>query len=188
MNRIGLIFAVLLLTAGGLQAQLITGEIRGVVNDPRGKSMPNVVVRLVNEATAEARLAASNEAGIFVFGAVAPGTYTIIAESPGFRSFERRGQAVAVGQKLSIAIDLAIWPFGQVTEKVTVSAEGAMVETESSNLQNSITERQFDRIQSQARDATSLLRIRMLPSEGSGPLDHRYSRRAEPISALCGGS
>ncbi len=155
MKTIRLVFAFLLLAAGS-PAQLVTGEIRGVINDPTGKAMAGVTVRLANEATGELRPVATNEAGIFVFGGIAPGTYTLTAEAAGFRSFERKGQVLAVGQALSLTIDMAV---GQVTEKVTVSAEGAMVETESADLQNAISARQFDRIQSQARDATSLLRI-----------------------------
>ncbi|MCX6629512.1 MAG: carboxypeptidase regulatory-like domain-containing protein [Candidatus Solibacter sp.] len=148
--------AVLCMAAISALAQLVTGEIRGTLSDPSGSAMPNVSVRLTSEGTGQVRETKSNEAGIFVFGGIPPATYTITAEQPGFRAFERTGQVLAVGQNLSLAITMNV---GQVTEKVTVSAEGSVVETESADLQNVISGKQFERIQSQARDATSLLRL-----------------------------
>lgn len=137
-------------------AQLITGEIRGVVADESGANVPGVAVTLISESSGEERETTSNEAGIFSFVAVPPATYTLRAEKAGFRTFERTQQVMGIGQNLNFPITLSV---GQVNEKVTVEASGAMVETASANLQNAITDRQIDAIQSQARDATALLRL-----------------------------
>lgn len=137
-------------------AQLITGEIRGIISDASGATVPGVTVTLINESSGEERKNSTNEAGIFAFVAIPPATYTLRAEKSGFRTFERKQQALGIGQSFNFPISLSL---GQVTEKVTVEASGAAVETESANLQNIITDRQFDVIQSQARDATSLLRL-----------------------------
>ena len=147
---------LLVFTASLAQAQLVNGEIRGQVLDESGQSIPDVKVTLTNEATQDVRQTSSNEVGSFVFGAVPPGTWTIRAERTGFRIYERRAQVLTVGQHLAVNLTLNI---GQVSEKVTITAEPANVETSNSDLSNIITDRQIDRIQSQARDAVSLLRL-----------------------------
>ena len=152
----GIAGIALLLLAGRMPAELVTGEIRGVIVDPSGANIPGVNVTLVNESSGEQRQATSNEAGIFVFVALPPATYTLRAEKTGFKTFERKQQVLAIGQNLSFPVTMFL---GEVSEKMTVEASGAIVETESANLQNAITDRQFAVIQSQARDATALLRL-----------------------------
>lgn len=138
-------------------AQLVSGTITGTVVDQGDASVPGATVTLVNEGTREVRTVSSNVLGLFNMPAVPPGTYTIRIEMKGFRTSERNGQVVAVGDHVSLGkITLQI---GDLTEKIVVQAEGAMVRTSSSETSHSITSNQIDRIQTKARDAISLLRL-----------------------------
>ena len=98
-------------------AQLITGEIRGVVADESGANVPGAAVTLISESSGEERKTTSNEAGIFSFIAVPPATYTLRAEKAGFRTSERKQQVLGIGQNLNFPITLSV---GQVNEKAHI--------------------------------------------------------------------
>src|SRR5262245_33783004 len=126
----GLFFA--LLVSGVVAAQTVTGTISGTVIDTSGQVIPGAKVMLTDGRTGATRHLTTNDAGDFSFAAVQPGTYTIKVEHPGFRSFQRENTVLSANEDLALG-KLAL-SVGQVSELVTVTAEGAMVETSSSNL------------------------------------------------------
>ena len=100
--------------SGLIQAQSYYGGLRGALTDQNGGAIPNAKVTLTNEGTAAARAVLSTTAGEFVFSEVIPATYTLSAESPGFKKFERKG--VVVGTQAQVSIDVSL-EVGAVTEK-----------------------------------------------------------------------
>lgn len=64
-------------------AQFSAG-IQGVVQDPSGALVAKAEVTLLNEATQVTATTISDENGNYRFVSLAPGTYTVIAQSPGF--------------------------------------------------------------------------------------------------------
>ena len=74
-----------LFTAAIACAQTATGVIEGTVRDDSGAFIAGATIRLVNEATNQAREQVSNEEGIFEFRALPRGDYTLEAERAGFK-------------------------------------------------------------------------------------------------------
>ena len=110
-------------------AQTITGTISGSVVDSSGASVPAAKTVLLDEGTGSTRTSETNEAGIFTFDAVRPGTYTVKVEKQGFRAFERTHMVLAASERLPVgAIELRL---GQTSETVTVWAQASMVKTDS---------------------------------------------------------
>lgn len=72
------------------EAQSYYGALRGAIVDQNGGAVPNAKVTLTNQGTAATRTALSATGGEFVFSEVIPATYTLSAESPGFKKFERK--------------------------------------------------------------------------------------------------
>ena len=72
-----------------VSAQTPSGEISGVVTDSSDSVLPGVRVTLTNVATNAVRLTQTNEAGVYVFPALQPGTYTLKVELEGFSTAER---------------------------------------------------------------------------------------------------
>ena len=68
----------------GVSAQTL-GEITGEVTDPSGAITPGASVTATNMATNIARVTRTNEAGIYSFPALVPGTYQVKVEAPGFQ-------------------------------------------------------------------------------------------------------
>ena len=69
------ILAVLSLTAN---AQQTTATLSGTVYDASGAIVPGSSVSLKNEASGDVRRTVSNGDGYFTFGAVPPGSYTVV--------------------------------------------------------------------------------------------------------------
>src|SRR5258708_11477908 len=91
----GLTLFVLFLSA--LASAQSTGTVTGTVADQSGAVVAKAKVTIHNEGTGDTRETTSNDSGYFSFGTVNPGTYTVKVSAPNFKSFERKGIAVRVG-------------------------------------------------------------------------------------------
>jgi len=151
----GLLFA--LLASGVGAAQTVTGTISGTITDASGQVIAGAKVMLTDVRTGNTRHLVTNEAGDFSFAAMPPSTYTIKVEHQGFRSYQREHTVLSANENLALG-KLAL-SVGQVSEVVTVMAEGAMVETSSSDLTARLTDDQINLISTKGRDITSLLRL-----------------------------
>jgi protocatechuate 3,4-dioxygenase beta subunit len=65
--------------------QTTNATISGTVTDPTGAAVPNVQIEAANTKTGIVFKTVSNEAGVYQFPSVQPGTYKLTAELPGFR-------------------------------------------------------------------------------------------------------
>jgi hypothetical protein len=136
MYRYVAILLVLMLPALA-PAQQVTGTITGSVIDSSGSTVSGAAVTLVSEQTGAVRTATTDNSGSFVFSAVNPGMYTVSAEMAGFKKMQKQGLELAPGGTLAAGqLRLEV---GNVTESVTVKAEGALVQTGSSERSGIIT-------------------------------------------------
>jgi hypothetical protein len=152
-----LVLLCALLASTPAAAQSITGTISGTVTDPTGAVVPGAAVTLVNQRTGDARKLSTNGDGRFVFSAVQPDTYTIKIEQQGFEALELKSTVLSADEDLALG-SLQLKP-GRVTETIEVSAKGARIDTESSDLTARLTSDQISQLQTKGRDITSLLRL-----------------------------
>src|SRR5687767_11243505 len=127
MGYIIFLISLVLLFSTTAPSQTTTGSLTGSVIDPSGQRVASAVVRLTNELNREERAGATNDTGDFVFPALIAGTYTIRVEAAGFRPLERKGNVVLATGRTAVG-DLQL-QVGNVTESITVSAQGADVQT-----------------------------------------------------------
>ena len=145
------------LIAASALAQTSTGTIGGSVVDSSGAVIAGAEVSLANESTKDTRLVQTDSNGGFNFPAVQPGTYTVRVEITGFRSFERNGNVLTASDRLSVgSLELTI---GAVGDAVTVTAQGAAVQSASSERSALVTAKQVETIGVRGRDVVSLLRL-----------------------------
>jgi hypothetical protein len=152
---LGLGVAILLSTAA--VAQTVTGTISGIVTDTNGAAVPGAAVTLVGELKGDARTLTTNDAGRFSFAAVQPGAYAIKIEQKGFQTLEQKSVVLSANENLALG-ELKLQP-GQLSEMVTVTSLGPVVEKESSDLTARLTADQLSLISTKGRDITSLLRL-----------------------------
>ena len=137
-------------------AQSGTSAIAGLVSDESGAPVPGVLVRVVNEATGVAVDAVSNEQGIYRASALVPGTYRVEASIDGFDPVARRGVRLEISQTLALDVTLSV---GRRSETIEVSASGSVVESQSANVNQTVTREMLQALPLPNRAASSLVAL-----------------------------
>ena len=166
------------------EAQTVTGTITGTVVDHTGAVIVGARVNLLHEATGGRRSASTNESGAFVLVALPPGTYTLRIEATGFQVYERAGIVLTANERLALGtIEL---PLGQVTETVTVTAQGPVLATESADNTAMLSQSQLRDIMIRGRDIVNLLRILPGVSQVTGGADSLGGRYGSFVPNISG--
>src|SRR5262245_17295710 len=129
--RPGVIWVALLLTTlsfNPLQAQESRANLEGRVTDQQGAIVPGATVAVISEQTGVRQQTNSNDQGVWTMRFLNPGAYTISISAPNFKTFERRGVILQVAD--SKQIDAAL-ELGVVTERVVVTADAPLIDTNS---------------------------------------------------------
>src|SRR5688500_6502300 len=139
-TRIAPAVAIMLIAATGLlSAQTYQGGMRGLVKDAQGV-IPGVEITLINEDTNATRTVTSNEVGEYSFPSVLPGTYTVRAVLPGFRTEERKALRIATQQVVVQDFTLEV---GALSEQITVTAQTPIVERATASVATTMTAQQI---------------------------------------------
>ena len=120
-------------------AQEANAELRGRVLDAQGGVLPGVTITITNQATGVYRATASNEDGTYFVTALAPGTYSIVAELSGFKKYNRADVRLDLGKTTSLDLPLEV---GGVTETVTITAATPLVDITSKEIGGNVTNRE----------------------------------------------
>jgi hypothetical protein len=177
--------AVLLVSALGgsltsLNAQAVSGTILGSVRDSTGGTVPDVPVTIVSTDTGLTRTVQTDQQGEYTAPSLPPGTYTVSVETQGFKKTSLSNLQLGVDQKVRADITLTL---GAVTESIQVQAEAPVVKSDSSELGETVTQRQIADLPLNGRDFVQLTRIipgvvRGIPGaniDGAGSLAWRAS-------------
>ncbi|HEU0142079.1 MAG TPA: TonB-dependent receptor [Bryobacteraceae bacterium] len=108
-------------------AQTGNASISGQINDPSGAVIPGAQVSIRNVATNVTHSTLSSADGRFSVTSLIPGEYTLTASFQGFRTAERGGLVLRVGDRLALDIALEV---GSAADRVTVTAEVPLIRTE----------------------------------------------------------
>ena len=146
---------LVLLLAFSAFSQNISGVITGTIKDPAGAVIPNAQITLTNQQTRATQSTSSNEAGIFVFPSVLPGTYTVDVSVTGFRSHQVKDIAVTMNERRTLGE--IVMQVGQVQERVEVTAEVTPVQTASSERAGLVTTTQLMNTAIRGRDFVALI-------------------------------
>ncbi len=154
LSRIALALLVLLV-AGAAFAQ-DTGSIRGTVTDTTGAVVPGATVTLQNEATKFSRNVVTDAKGAYYLGAVSPGVYTVTVEIPGFKMASRKGMRISQREAAGFDVTLDV---GAQTERIEVTAQREMIQTQTGAREGLLTSEQIDNLSVVGRSPLELLRI-----------------------------
>ncbi len=116
------------------------GEITGEIRDQSGSVVSGALVTVTNRATGAARAVPSNDAGIYSFPSLLPGSYDVKVEMKGFRTFTQTNIELQVQQVARIDFALQV---GQVSEVVEVSSSAQLLSTEDSTVGTVIENRRI---------------------------------------------
>src|SRR5262249_38047264 len=108
-------------------AQEVSAGITGRVTDPSGGSIVGARVTAKDVNRSVDWPAVTNEDGIYAFPRVPVGTYELRVEANGFKTFVQPNITLEVNQRARLDVAMQV---GGVTETVTVSSEGALLQTD----------------------------------------------------------
>jgi hypothetical protein len=130
-------YAILLAALIGvtMYAQEYRGKISGTVIDGSQSAIGDARATLVNNGTNVPTVAITDKTGHYLFDQVEPGVYTLSIEAPGFVPY--REQSIKLGQHGDVTVDAKL-NLGNVNQAVTVTAQSAQVEFNSTNLQTTV--------------------------------------------------
>jgi hypothetical protein len=132
---------MLVLPALGAFAQYENGSLVGTIRDSSGAAIPNVNVKVTNNATGIVMNVTSNGAGDYEAQSLRVGVYTIFASAPGFAGAIAKEISITVGGRVRIDLVMKI---GVAETTVQVTGVALQLETESSQRGQTITEYQAE--------------------------------------------
>ena len=157
-----LCLAVLL--ASPVWAQVATGDILGTVVDASGAVVSGASVRVENSGTHEVRTSTTKASGEFVFSSLQPGTYVVTIRTPSFKTFSTSNVVVLASDR--VRVNASLTP-GAIDERVEVTASPSALQTDSTTVGNTITEKTLVDAPLIGRNYISLVQVQAGVNAGS---------------------
>ncbi|MCZ6769978.1 MAG: TonB-dependent receptor [Acidobacteria bacterium] len=153
MSRFFSIFLVVTLHFSLAWAQTTTGTILGTVTDETGGVLPGVEITLTNTDTGINRAVVTSDEGTYRAPNLSLGNWEVEAALAGFQTAVRSGIQLSVGREAVVNIRLSI---GEISERVVVEGEAALVETTSPAMTELVDERKIVDLPLNGRSFTQL--------------------------------
>jgi outer membrane receptor protein involved in Fe transport len=164
-----LIVVLSLVSIGRLQAQTaVTGGIEGNVTDASGAAISGATVEATNIGKAVTDKTVTNVHGAYRFPSLIPGSYTITINKQGFAQYVRGATRIDTG--ILIRVD-AVLPVGGATAKVEVTGEAPLLQTDSSEVSQTIQSKEIDALPLFGNNVTRLVLLAPGVSMPGGQLD-----------------
>lgn len=131
LRRFCLLCLLSLLLAAAAIGQTTNGNIQGTIVDPQGAIVAGATVTGRNMDTGLAVSATTSSAGVFALSNLPPGRYAVTVEAPGMKKYTQEGITVTTASTVGLNVTLQV---GSASESVTVNADAAQLQTESSDV------------------------------------------------------
>jgi hypothetical protein len=159
LQSIRVVGLILTISLGCFQAfsQTVTGRILGTVTDSTGAAIRGAAVSITDTERGTTRNLATDESGAYVAPNLLPGAYRVRAEAKGFKTVERVNITLEVAE--DVAIDLVLPP-GSASETVVVTVEIPLLNTTSSTLGGTLSNKEINELPLDGRNYENLLQLR----------------------------
>src|SRR5271163_1297773 len=147
---VSLIALLLLLPTLASAQSVVTGGLTGIVTDPSGSLIAGAVVNLKNQSTSEVLSATTGTTGAYQFTLLKPGTYVLSVSQTGFKQVKETVE-VLLGQTALASVKLEV---GTTSETITVTEQGALLQTEDANISSNFDTNQIQNIPNPGGDIT----------------------------------
>jgi hypothetical protein len=120
-----------------------TGDLRVTVKDPKGNVVTDATVTVSDVAKGLERAGSSDGQGGYSVRQLAPGTYSVTINAPGFAKTEATGIEITVGGMAELPVTLTVAGGKEIVE---VSSEAENIETSRSSTTDTVGERRIDNL------------------------------------------
>ena len=175
-NQFLSIVLLLFAAVGPVKAQVVTATIVGTAYDSSHSVVQGALVTVTNPSTGLTRKVESSVDGDFTFTALPAGTYQIEAAFQGFKKHVISGIALNAAQTVREDVYFEI---GQVNQEITVQANAAAVESETSTVGQVISEQPIVSLPLNGRNFIQLAQL----GSGTAPA---YEARSATITNQSG--
>ena len=152
-SKCAFVMVLSILCATEIRAQEISASIRGTVTDESGGAVNGAKVTAINTDTGLQRTAVTNSQGAYVLVELPVGHYRVEAEAPAFKKYIQEGISLDVNQQATVAVHLTV---GTATQQIQVTSDAPIIETTSTNLGQTVGEREILDLPLNGRDFTQL--------------------------------
>ena len=165
-GRVGLVLVFILTVMISAQAQVTTGNIRGLVKDPNGALVTGATVTVTDKRNGRSQTTQTSSDGEFEFNNLLPGDYNMTVEAVNFKSLTINEVKVDLNKTTDIPVGLAV---GVKEESITISAAGSeLVQTTTTTLSRDFSDRQaVDLAQTSTGVATGINNLALLAANVS---------------------
>jgi Carboxypeptidase regulatory-like domain/TonB dependent receptor len=133
--------------------QDVRGTVTGTITDPSGAPVAGAVVTVTNAATNTSATTRTTESGNYVSPFLAPGSYVVTVEHPGFKKFVRQDLVL---ESLDVArVDVRL-EIGATSDSVTVSSETSALQTETATRGQTISGELLENVPTMGRNPFQL--------------------------------
>lgn len=144
----------LIVAAQVASAQIAGGSIVSNVTDANGASLPAATVNAIDLNTNRTVTATTNEEGYYEFPLLSAGRYVVEVQASGFEA--RRSEEFTLNSGTRPKVDVKLGAAG-VTEQVTVTESGTLVNATNTELGNVIEQRKIDALPLNGRNFIQLV-------------------------------
>ncbi len=155
------VLGLLLFAPSGAFAQT-QATLVGDITDPSGAAIPGASVTVSSQGTGLERVVESNEAGQYRVFPLNPGSYTVTAESAGFKTSIQNDVALQVADVLGLDF---VMELGEVTETIEVTGAAPIMQTQEASVAGVVNEQELQRLPVNQRNFTKL--ILLMPGTSS---------------------
>src|ERR1017187_647831 len=168
----------LALSCATMSGQTVTSSLVGSVVDPADAVVPGAPVTLTSVDTGAVRTGKTDSLGTYRFGNLEPGPYNLTVKATGFKT-ETQTRIAVVAQETHNAGKMVL-QIGNVGDSVTVTAEAAQVQLESSEKFQTRDSKDLEDLAWKGRDLFGYMRL--VP----GVIDTASSRDVPSHGAISG--
>ena len=129
-------------------------SIEGIITDPSGALVPDVTIRVTNQATGVVSVTKSTGTGHYSVPSLPAGTYTIEASKDGFNTGVQKDVVLESSRVQSVPLSLTV---GSAGTKVTVEAAPPVVETSDARVSELTTGKQVITLPLAGRNVLNVL-------------------------------
>jgi hypothetical protein len=150
----------------GSQAQAV-GAIVGTVTDPTGGVVPNARVTATRVDTQVSQSTMTTSSGNYAIPNLPVGTYTVAAETTGFKAASVSGVTLDVSQQREVNFRLAM---SGVEETVQVNTTAPLVNTTDGSLSGLVSEQQVETLPLNGRSIQNLVMLQPGMAQDTGSM------------------
>ncbi len=125
------------------QGGAATGDLQVTVKDPKNNLVANATVTVSDPAKGLVRAATSDGQGGYTVRQLAPGTYSVAVEAPGFGKSAVSDVSITVGGVVELPVSLAVATGKEVVE---VTSQADLIETSRTSTTDTIGQRRIDNL------------------------------------------